>query len=88
MLRSRCCPATWWPIRSVGSVTIYSVEEVDGTLFLAMALLEGTSLRVEVMERGAWTGRTAFLELAAPLGAVAGAPQARGITLATSSDRT
>ena len=59
-------------------VTIYSVEEADGSHFLTMELVEGRTLDVILTEDGLSQER--FLELAVPLADAVAAAHAKGIT--------
>ncbi len=59
-------------------VTIYSVEEADGTHFIAMELVEGHTLSDEIPAGGLGLGR--FFELAIAMTTAVAAAHAKGIT--------
>src|SRR4051812_36043179 len=59
-------------------ITIYSVEEQDGVLFMTMELIEGRTLAEVIPSRGLPIEQ--FLELAIPLADAVGAAHQRGIT--------
>jgi len=59
-------------------VTIYSVEEADGTHFIAMELVEGHTLSQEIPAGGLGLGR--FFELAIAMTRAVAAAHAKGIT--------
>jgi Tol biopolymer transport system component len=59
-------------------ITIYSVEEQDGLLFMTMELIEGKTLSDLIPARGLPIER--FLELSIPLADAVGAAHQRGIT--------
>lgn len=59
-------------------VTLYSVEEVDGTHFLTMELVEGATLDALLTDEGLPVEQ--FLELATPLADAVAAAHARGVT--------
>ena len=59
-------------------VTIYSVEEADGTHFLTMELVEGRTL--DAILTGDGLSQERFLELAVPLADAVAAAHAKGIT--------
>ncbi|MHC5004478.1 MAG: serine/threonine-protein kinase, partial [Planctomycetota bacterium] len=59
-------------------VTIFSVEEDDGTHFLTMELVEGRALD-EIIETDCAATRDAFFDLAIPLADAVAAAHARGI---------
>ncbi len=59
-------------------VTIYSVEEADGTHFLTMALVEGEALAGLIPKRGLPLGR--IFEIAIPLADALASSHERGIT--------
>src|SRR6186713_3239636 len=59
-------------------ITIYSVEEQDGILFMTMELVEGKTLAEAIPPGGLSVQR--FLELSIPLADAVGAAHQRGIT--------